>query len=149
MLALRVVVALGAVLGVLWFLQRRFGAKQKTRAAKETITLIGRKGLGGKAQLVVVEAEGRRYVLGVSEGGVTVVDTLEVDDGAHTGTMTSTATSPLLPVPTDDFGRALALAADEQKPHSGLTLPRWGGGLVLPSDVWGRLTGFTRRGADA
>ena len=88
----------------IWYLQRRLTKNQASRPAKEPITLLGRKALGTKAQLVVVETEGKRYVLGVTEGGITVVDTLD-GAGAHTGTM-STATSPLLPAAADDFGRA-------------------------------------------
>lgn len=59
------------MLGALWYLQRRF-----TRGAKvpRDIAVVSRQSLGGKAQLVVVDVEGTRYVLGVTEQGVNVVD---------------------------------------------------------------------------
>jgi len=165
MLALRVVVALAAVAGAIWYFQRRFAKRQGNRAAKEPITLIGRQGLGAKAQLVVVETSGKRYVLGVTERGVSVVDTLDAeptpepepgeaatDAGAHTGTMTSTARSdrPRKAAPTDgelvratggDFERAMVRAAANSK-RSPMPLL---GGLTLPSDMLGRFTGLGRR----
>lgn len=62
---------------------RRLGGGPLPRAAAprrpqpEKITLVARTGLGGKAQLVVAEFGGIRYVLGVSEKGIDVVDTQE------------------------------------------------------------------------
>jgi flagellar protein FliO/FliZ len=68
-------VSLAAVLGALWFLQRRLTRGAAGRRRRDNgITVLSRQGLGGKAQLVVVEVEGTRYVLGVTEQGVTVVD---------------------------------------------------------------------------
>ncbi|MFK0400997.1 flagellar biosynthetic protein FliO [Microbacterium sp. NPDC090225] len=114
LVALRMIVALAAVLGLLLFLSRRLqkaGAKggspldallpkklgrlsvlrpprsSATRSARqrpEKITVVARTGIGAKAQLVVAEFGGIRYVLGVTEGGVSVVDTqeapAEIDD---------------------------------------------------------------------
>ncbi|WP_194765535.1 flagellar biosynthetic protein FliO [Microbacterium sp. UFMG61] len=105
LVALRAVVALAAVLGLLLFLSRRLqkshnaggsplaglmskklarltelrppktasGAKPRA----EKITVVARSGIGGKAQLVVAEFGGIRYVLGVTEHGINVVDTQE------------------------------------------------------------------------
>lgn len=105
LVALRAVVALAAVLGLLFFLSRRLQKSQNAganplaglmprklagltvlRAAKnpgadrprpEKITVVARSGIGGKAQLVVAEFGGIRYVLGVTEHGINVVDTQE------------------------------------------------------------------------
>jgi len=76
LLLLRVAVSLAAVLGLLWFLQRRLGRRTQRSRDSEVITVLGRRGVGSKAQLVVAEAEGNRYVLGVTEHGVTVIDKL-------------------------------------------------------------------------
>ncbi|WP_261166285.1 flagellar biosynthetic protein FliO [Microbacterium sp. Marseille-Q6965] len=59
------------MLGALWYLQRRF-----SRGAKvpRDIAVVSRQALGGKAQLIVVDVEGTRYVLGVTEQGVNVID---------------------------------------------------------------------------
>lgn len=114
LVALRMIVALAAVLGLLLFLSRRLqkaGSKggnpldgllpkklgrlsvlrplrsastKSARTRPEKITVVARTSIGAKAQLVVAEFGGIRYVLGVTEGGVSVVDTQEspaqVDD---------------------------------------------------------------------
>ncbi|MFF7292669.1 flagellar biosynthetic protein FliO [Microbacterium sp. NPDC008134] len=111
LVALRMIVALAAVLGLLLFLSRRLqkaGAKggspldgllprklgrlsvlrpprssapKSARPRPEKITVVARSGIGAKAQLVVAEFGGIRYVLGVTEGGVSVVDTQEAPAG--------------------------------------------------------------------
>lgn len=105
LVALRAIVALGAVLALLLFLSRRLQKSQAKgvsplaglmpkklakltelvpsrptaapRARPEKITVVARSGIGGKAQLVVAEFGGIRYVLGVTEHGINVVDTQE------------------------------------------------------------------------
>lgn len=103
LVALRMIVALAAVLGLLLFLSRRLqkGAakggnplsglvpsrvrrmpvrtpgSRSARSRPERITVVARSGLGGKAQLVIAEFGGIRYVLGVTEHGISVVDTQE------------------------------------------------------------------------
>ncbi|WP_460772465.1 FliO/MopB family protein [Microbacterium sp. GXF7504] len=74
LLALRVGVSLAAVLGVMWYLQRRLSRRAPRTRAKAPITVLGRQGVGAKAQIVIVEADGVRYVLGVTEHGITVLD---------------------------------------------------------------------------
>lgn len=104
LVAARVIVSLGAVLGLLLWLRhsirkRQGGGKPSTatasgpaklvallpprsagasRARTERIEVVTRAGLGGKAQLVVAEYGGIRYILGVTERGISVVDTQEV-----------------------------------------------------------------------
>jgi len=78
LLALRVVVSLAAVLGVLWLLQRRLSRRAAGRERAETIRVVAKQGLGAKANLVVVEVDGTRYILAVTERGVSVVDQLTV-----------------------------------------------------------------------
>ncbi|MFF7681568.1 flagellar biosynthetic protein FliO [Microbacterium sp. NPDC007973] len=110
LLALRTIVSLAAVIGLLLFLGRRLqkgqaaggspfaalvprrlgrlreltGARAAAapRAKAEKITLVARTTLGAKAQLVVAEFGGIRYVLGVSEKGIDVVDTQEAPTAA-------------------------------------------------------------------
>ena len=72
-LALRVIVSLAVVLGVLWYLQKKLSKRGIGRAAGKAVTLIGRQALGPKASVAVVEIEGRRLVLGVTEHSVTVL----------------------------------------------------------------------------
>jgi flagellar protein FliO/FliZ len=105
LVALRAVVALAAVLGLLLFHSRRLQKSQNAggsplaglmpkklarltelrppktasgaKPRAEKITVVARSGIGGKAQLVVAEFGGIRYVLGVTEHGINVVDTQE------------------------------------------------------------------------
>ena len=76
-LALRVVVALGAILALIWFVQRKVtkgGGKKSAVAgrfgtAKKAIQVLGTHRLGAKASITVVEIDGVKMVLGVTEHG--------------------------------------------------------------------------------
>ena len=79
--------SLAAVLGALWFLQRRVARTQARRRDSEAITVLGRQGVGPKAQVVMIQTEDARYVLGVTEHGVSVVDRLPLKPPtSHDGT---------------------------------------------------------------
>lgn len=81
-LALRVLVALGAVLGLIWFVQRkvtRGNAKKGIAArfgggAKKSIQVLGSHRLTAKASITVVEIDGVKLVLGVTEQGISVLE---------------------------------------------------------------------------
>ncbi|GAA1917056.1 hypothetical protein GCM10009775_06860 [Microbacterium aoyamense] len=104
LIAVRAIVSLAAVLGLLLWLTHRIKKRQSGGAGRgaltpslkklsaliplrpappaaaprpERITVVARSGLSSKAQLVVAEFGGIRYVLGVTEHGVSVVDTQE------------------------------------------------------------------------
>ena len=94
-LALRVVVALGAVFGALlfahrWITKGRPGSQPRNRQ----IAIVARQGLGAKAGIAVVDAGGRRYLLGVTEHSVTVLDTLGAAE-APTGEPALVASQPI------------------------------------------------------
>jgi flagellar protein FliO/FliZ len=72
-LALRVVVSLSAVLGVIWYAQRRLGRGKLLHKVVRDIRVVARQSLGSKASVVVVEADGKRLVLGVTDHSVTVL----------------------------------------------------------------------------
>jgi flagellar protein FliO/FliZ len=81
-LALRVLVALGAVLGLIWFVQRKLtrGSKKSAIAsrfggnAKRPIQVLGSHRLTAKASITVVEIDGVKLVLGVTEQGISVLE---------------------------------------------------------------------------
>lgn len=77
-LGLRVVVALGAVLGLMWLLQRRLGQGTGRRRADRALTIVSRQSLGQKASVVVVDAAGQRFLLGVTEHAVNVLHTGDI-----------------------------------------------------------------------
>ncbi len=72
-LGLRVVVALGAVLGLMWFLQHRLGKGPGRRRADQALTVVSRQSLGQRASVVVVDSAGKRFLLGVTDHTVNVL----------------------------------------------------------------------------
>jgi flagellar protein FliO/FliZ len=70
------------VLGVVWLLQRRVGRSAKKDRTREPVRVVAKRGIGAKAQLVVVEIDDVRYVLGVTDGGVSVIDRQPTEDAA-------------------------------------------------------------------
>jgi flagellar protein FliO/FliZ len=75
---LRVVVSLAAVLGVIWYLHRRVSRRQlRTKKKTNPVTVVGKQGIAAKASVVVVDVDGRRLVLGVTEHSVNVLHSAE------------------------------------------------------------------------
>lgn len=72
-MGLRVVVSLAAVLGLLWYIQKRVSKSGRVVKGAKHVTVVARQGLAGKASVAVVDVEGVRYVLGVTEQQVTVL----------------------------------------------------------------------------
>lgn len=106
--------SLAAVLGVLWFLQRRVARTQARRRDSEAITVLGRQGVGPKAQIVVIQTADARYVLGVTEHGVNVVDRLPVvptEEPDDPALPTWSAASAEAASDAEEFDRILAATA--------------------------------------
>lgn len=84
----RVVFSLAVVFGLLWVSYRVAGRSSRSASAGrgEQLTVVARQGLTQKSAAVLLEAGGKRYLLGVTEASVTVID----------GPTTQTA-SPSLP----------------------------------------------------
>jgi len=106
-LALRVALSLGVVLALLWVLQKRVargrGGLLGTRR-ESTVTVVARQGVGAKASVVVVDVEGERLVLGVTDGGISVLA------AAPTASDASVAVpeAPVTEQPADPFAAVLA-----------------------------------------
>ena len=81
-LGLRVAVALGAVLGLIWLLQRRLGKGPGRRRADAALSVVSRQSLGQRASVVVVDAGGHRFLLGVTDHAVNVLHTGDIPDEA-------------------------------------------------------------------
>jgi len=135
MLALRVLLSLAAVLGVIWFAQRRMS--RGTRGGKsKPISVVGRQSVGSKASVAVVDVDGKRFLLGVTEHAVTILHTAdapldsvqsfsmamseEIDDGEP-------GVRPTRGVPAGALLRP--------SPHSPLA------GSLLSADTWRRAFG--------
>jgi flagellar protein FliO/FliZ len=73
-IALRVLVVLGVIVALLWYVQRRLTKGKSGRARRgNAVTVVGRQGVGSKASVVVVDVDGTRFVLGVTERAVNVL----------------------------------------------------------------------------
>lgn len=103
MLALRVVLALGAVVGVLWFVQKRVTGYQTRTRTGDPLTVVARRGVGSKASVVVMDTGGKRFVLGVTEHAVNVLHT---DDAPEPATEPVPAARPTAAAAS--FGAAFA-----------------------------------------
>ncbi|MGW6175167.1 flagellar biosynthetic protein FliO [Arthrobacter sp. NPDC055138] len=103
-LSLRVALSLAVVLGLLWVLQRRFSRGART-GARKLVRVVERQTIGPKASVVVVDADGQRFLLGVTDQAVNVLDTREAPveeeaQPAHRAPQTA----------SDSFARLLELA---------------------------------------
>ncbi|PZF59650.1 flagellar biosynthetic protein FliO [Curtobacterium sp. MCSS17_008] len=128
-MALRVAVSLGVVLALMWVLHRRatkggLGAAAKGRGRRSaTVEVVGRQGIGGKASVVVVDVEGERLVLGVSEQSVSLLRS-----GPTPVPELSIVTGPVV-LPTEPRTSAPTTSADrfraelERQDHAATALP--------------------------
>ncbi|GAA4266365.1 flagellar biosynthetic protein FliO [Frondihabitans peucedani] len=91
---LRVVVSLAAVLGLLWFIQRRVAKTGRVTRQAKHVTVVARQGISGKASVAVVDVEGVRYVLGVTEQSVSVLGSGEAPQDAVVTPIAPAASAP-------------------------------------------------------
>lgn len=127
LLALRVLLSLAAVLGVIWYAQRRISRGGRAKQSK-SITVIGRQGVGSKASVAVVEVDGKRFLLGVTEHAVTILHTADAPEAP------AEAFSRVLGNEADQASdtEAPALVTSRPAPSSALA------GSILSADTWRR-----------
>lgn len=112
-IALRVALSLGVVLALMWVLHRRmakgrFGAGATKGRRSASVEVVARQGIGGKASVVVVDVEGERLVLGVSEHGVALLTSGQAPAPELT-VVTGPVPLPVRPTPSaEQFGQELA-----------------------------------------
>lgn len=97
-LGLRVIVSLGAVFGLMWLLHRRLRAGNPGLRAR-VLSVVARQSVGPKASVVLVDTDGRRFLLGVTEHGINVLHTSDVPE-PETSAVPGVAGA--LPRPTPD-----------------------------------------------
>lgn len=147
---LRVILSLGAVLALLWIIQRRVGRNAGAAVGhSRPLQLIARQGIGQKASVVIVEADGQRLLLGVTEQSVTVIRSTEALAAAP-------ATAQAAPVAS--FSDALSAETAESTTAAGRDRrdrrrarePRNGlEGSILSLKTWQDSAAALRNGADA
>ncbi len=69
----RVLLSLGAVLALVWVLQRRISQGRGPASAAAEVNVVGRQPVGPKSSVVIVETGGKRFMLGVTEHTVNVL----------------------------------------------------------------------------
>jgi flagellar protein FliO/FliZ len=73
-LVARVSLSLAAVLGLLWWFSRRLQSSTTLRRRRrEELVVLGRQQLAGKTGVALIEAGGRRLVIGYGEQGVSLL----------------------------------------------------------------------------
>ncbi|PYI66867.1 flagellar biosynthetic protein FliO [Arthrobacter livingstonensis] len=72
LLVLRVGLSLAVVIVLLWMAQKRW-SKGSRPAAETDLQVVSRRSVGQKASVVVVDADGRRFLLGVTEHAINVL----------------------------------------------------------------------------
>jgi len=80
---LRVVVAFGVVIALMMVLQRKTRKWTSRSRVKNLVQVRARQALGNKSTLLVIDISNRRYIVGVGDGNVAVIDKMRVpaDDG--------------------------------------------------------------------
>ena len=126
-IALRVALSLAVVVGLLWFMQRRVTRSQRVSKNAQLITVVGRQGVGQKASVVVVDVDGQRFVLGVTEQNVSVLRATE----------TPAPVAAVVPAhaSADLFARSLDSANDDLAASTDAA-PRALGGSILSPSTW-------------
>ncbi|GAB3604620.1 hypothetical protein GCM10027413_00290 [Conyzicola nivalis] len=137
--ALRVALSLGVVFGLLWFIHRRLTRGGKLRAAATPITVLGKQGIGAKASVVVLDADGMRFVLGVTENNVTVLHSAEAPAAAFAEIMATTAPASVdagAPVAAPVASAARKAATDTDGLVAPGRVPGALGGSILSPATW-------------
>ena len=123
-LALRVILSLAAVFGIIWYAQRKIGKGLRAKQGN-TITVVGRQGVGAKASVAVIDVDGKRFLLGVTEHSVNILHTSDTPEAP------AEAFSRVL---TEEGGNVEAGAVIPRLPQSTSPLA----GSILSADTWRR-----------
>jgi flagellar protein FliO/FliZ len=155
--ALRVALSLGVVLGLLWFLHRRITRGSKQRGPAASITVLGKQAVGQKASVVVVDADGKRFILGVTEHTITVLHGQDSPAAAFADVLDASVDAPGQPVALDTSARdaahsTLPVAASMAAPLAdglvapGARVPGMLGGSILSPATWRQAAAALGRG---
>jgi flagellar protein FliO/FliZ len=142
-LALRVVLSLAVVLGLLWIVQRRLGRKSRRNNTGDLVTVVTRRGISQKVTVVVVEVDGMRYLLGVTENSDYVLGTSEAPVAmAETNDRAG----------ADEFAKSMSAASVDKADLAVITGQRPSltsgtlGGSILSPLVWKQAATALRQG---
>ncbi|THJ65037.1 hypothetical protein E8P82_12965 [Arthrobacter echini] len=130
-LALRVLLSLGVVLALLFVLHRRLSKLNGNRAGAGIMSVVARQGIGAKASVVVLDAEGTRFYLGVTDQSVAVLHSAAAPRalqavGEQDGVVAALPVASGPPVPaaaraageSADFAASLRVALEEEPQYA-------------------------------
>lgn len=148
---LRVILSLGAVLALLWIIQRRLGRNAGAAVGKSRpLQLIARQGLGQKASVVIVEADGQRLLLGVTEQSVTVISSSTDARTAEPAAAEAAPVASFSEVLAAGTGESTTAAGRERRERRRARESRNGlEGSILSLKTWQDSAAALRNGADA
>ena len=85
---LRVVVSLVVVVGVIWFVQKKYVKSGGRKSRNRPVTVVARQNVGGKTSVAVIEFQGKQLLIGVTEHGISVLDSTPTAAVAETAVAT-------------------------------------------------------------
>ncbi|MGO4384490.1 flagellar biosynthetic protein FliO [Specibacter sp. RAF43] len=135
LLVLRVALSLGVVVVLLWMAQKRW-VKGNRSPVEADLQVVSRRSVGQKASVVVVDSDGQRFLLGVTENTINVL---------HSGPAPE-------PAPEPAFSHALRQAgteADGLRPVRGRRQrpePAGLSGSILSPKTWQQAGAAVRKG---
>lgn len=165
---LRVIISLAAVFGLLFYLRKRL-ASRFSGATVSQLRIVERHSVGPKSSVVLLDVQGRRYMLGVSESSVNLLDSFEASEPPvveETDTTTGSARSfatvleslsrPVAPHPAQtvvlpEASVSTMVGTGSQEPPSITPASHPGplAGSILSPDTWRRAAAAIRQGRGA
>lgn len=144
--AVRVVLSLGVVLALLWYLQRRLSRGALAKGVSNPVSVVGRQPIGQKASVVVVEVLGTRLVLGVTEQSVTVLHEESLAPASSLDRAISVlGGSPATPATAFSRSLAAAVADDSDTVAPPVASAALAGSILSPS-TWRQTAALLRQG---
>lgn len=92
-LGLRVLLSLAAVVGLLWFIQKKVSRHTTSRPGANLISVVTRQAISTKASVVVLDTDGKRFMLGVTEQSVNILHTFDAEPESATATVAASSDS--------------------------------------------------------
>lgn len=165
-MVLRVIVSLVAVFGLLFYLRKRVLTRFGSPRASQ-LSVVERQGLGPKSSVVLLDVQGRRYLLGVAESSISVLDSFEAPEPVETDALEQVNAQPTMAersrafaahlstmrqgsVPANDPGADGSAVNDQGTPAALSSTPSGAlAGSILSPDTWRRAVAAVRSGRGA
>jgi len=140
---LRVAISLAVVVALVWFAHRRISRSRSSQ--RNPMAVVARQGVGSKASVVVIDLDGERLLLGVTEHQVNLLRSAPVPDAAPQPVENARAFAGALERAStggDDLGAAITVGPWGRS--GGIANPMLAGSILSP-DTWRRAVAALRR----